>query len=94
MNGGARWDFIYNAINGLCRSDVCEWVQDESSMEGALGPLVGQIYETRNRLSERLGVEPDNDPDLEQLIEGIEEFARACGKLMYHYGYQDGENLK
>ena len=94
MNGGARWEFIYKAINGLCRSDVCEWVQDESSMEGALGPLVGQIYETRNRLSERLGVELDNDPDLEQLIEGIEEFAHACGKLMYHYGYQDGENLK
>lgn len=94
MKDGARWEFIYNKINGLSESDVCEWVQDESSMEGAIGPLAEQIYEVRNRLAERLNVDPDADPDFEQLVNGLERFSRACGKLMYHYGYQDGTNQK
>lgn len=63
-------------------------------MEGTLGPLIEQIYEARNCLSERLGIEPSADPDFEQLIDGIEAFSRACGKLMYYYGCQDGMNVK
>lgn len=93
MQDGIRWEFIYDKINGISESDVCEWVQDESSMEGALGPLIDRIYEARNRLSERLNVDPSVDPDFEQLTSGFEAFSRACGKLMYHYGYQDGINL-
>lgn len=93
MQGGGRWEFIYDKINGISESDVCEWVQDESTMEGALGPLIEQIYKARNHLSIRLNVEPDSDPDFEQLISGFEAISRVCGKLMYHYGYQDGVNL-
>lgn len=37
MQNGIRWEFIYDKINGISESDVCEWVQDESSMAGALG---------------------------------------------------------
>ena len=43
MRNGIRWEFIYDKINGISESDVCEWVRDESSMEGALGPLIEQI---------------------------------------------------
>lgn len=93
MQNGIRWEFIYDKINGISESDVCEWVQDESSMEGALGPLIERIYEARNRLGERLSVDPSVDPDFEQLISRFETFSRTCGKLMYHYGYQDGINL-
>ena len=85
-----RWEFIYNQINGLNEPDVCEWVKDESSMEGALGPLAEQIYQARNRLCERLGADPDADPDVMCLVGGLEDFSRACGRLMYRYGCQDG----
>lgn len=90
MQDEARWELIYNQINGFTEPDVCPWVRDESSMEGALGPLVKQAYEARSRLCERMGLNPDNDPDFELLVCGFEAFSRACGELMYRYGYQDG----
>lgn len=37
MQTGSRWEFIYNSINGLNEPDVCEWAQDETTAEGALG---------------------------------------------------------
>ncbi len=45
MQDEARWEMIYNKINGFIEPDVCPWVRDESSMEGALGPLARQVYE-------------------------------------------------
>ena len=89
-----RWEFIYNQINGINEPDVCGWVKDESSMNGAIGPLTEQIYGARSRLCERTGLNPDTDPDFELLIDGLEKLSRTCGKLMYHYGYQDGINKK
>ena len=85
-----RWEIIYNQINGAYVSGVCEGVRDETSMEGVLGPLVERVYEARDRLGERLGVEPGGDSDFEQLVSGFEALSRACGRLMYHYGYRDG----
>lgn len=89
-----RWEFIYNQINGLNEPDVCEWVKDESSMGGALGPLVEQVYGARDRICEKTGLDPDADPDLETLLRGFETISRACGRLMYQYGYQDGTDTK
>ena len=89
-----RWEFIYDQINGLNEPDVCEWVKDESAMDGALGPLVEQVYGARDRICEKTGLDPDADPDLETLLHGFEAISRACGRLMYQYGYQDGANLK
>ena len=88
-----RREFIYNQINGLNEPTVCEWVRDETSVGGELAPLIEQVYEARNRLSERLGVDAGDDEDFELLVSGFEDFARACGKLMYHYGYQDGAKM-
>lgn len=90
MQDNGRWEFIYDQINGLNEPDVCEWVTDEFSMEGALGPLVERIYEARSRLRERPGLAPDTNPDFELLIRGLEDLSRACRRLMYRYGYQDG----
>ena len=89
MQTNERWEFIYNQINGINESDVCEWVKDESSPEGEIGPLTDQIYEARNRICDRTGLNPDSDPDLELLFSGFEKLSRVCGKLMYHYGRQD-----
>lgn len=88
--GGGRWEFIYDQINGLSEPDVCSWVKDETSEGGELAPLIEQVYEDRNRLCERLGAGPDTDEDFEQLVSGFEKLSRACGRLMYRYGYQDG----
>lgn len=90
MQNEERWKFIYDQITGMNEPDVCEWVRDESSIEGTLGPLIEQAYEARNRICGRLGTDPETDLDIEQLVSGFEDFARACGKLMYHYGYMDG----
>lgn len=90
MQEEERWEIVYNQINGAYVPGVCEGVQDETTAEGVLSPLVEQAYEARNRLSERLGVEPDGDPDFEALVSGFEALSRACGKLMYQYGYRDG----
>lgn len=90
MRDGERWEFIYDRINGLNEPDVCQWVKDESGMEGVLGPLIEEVYEARDRLCGKMGLDPDADPDLERLLHGFEAISRACGKLMYHYGYQDG----
>ena len=94
MQDTERWELIYNQINGAYVPDVCEGVPDESTMEGELGPLIEQAYEARSRICERLGVDAGNDKDFEALVSGFEDFARTCGKLMYHYGYQDGQRTK
>ena len=90
----ARWEFIYDQINGMNEPDVCEWAKDETSEGGELAPLIEQIYAARNRLCEKTGLEPDTDPDVELLVSGFEDLARVCGGLMYRYGYQDGVNAK
>lgn len=90
MQDEMRWEFIYDQINGALAPDVCEWIKDETSEDGELSPLIKRIYEARNRISERVGVDPAAEEDFEELVGGFEEFARTCGKLMYHYGYQDG----
>lgn len=90
MQGNERWEFIYNQINGLNEPDVCQWVRDESSMDGELGPVVAQAYQARNRLCERAGLDPDNDPDIALMMDSFEKISRICGKLMYRYGLQDG----
>lgn len=63
---------------------------NDYARRSTLGPLARQVYEARNRLCERMGVNPDTDPDFELLVSGFEEFSRACGELMYRYGCQDG----
>lgn len=90
MEVASRWEFIYDSINGINEPGVCEWVKDESAEDGELGPLIEQIYGARNRLCEKTGLNPDTDEDFEQLISGFERLSRACGKLMYYYGCQDG----
>lgn len=91
MQDEKRWEFIYNQINGLNEPDVCGWVKDESSMDGELGPLMEQVYQARDRLCERTGLNPDSDPDFELMISGFEKISRICGKLMYRYGCQDAK---
>ena len=88
----ARWKIIYDQINGWNESYVCEWVRDETSVDGEIGPLVEQVYQARSRICERTGLDPDTDPDFCLLLRGMEDLTRVCGKLMYCYGYQDGIN--
>ncbi len=83
MRIGPRWEFIYNSINGLNEPDVCQWVRDETAAGGALSPLAEQIYQARDRLCRRVGLDPDGDPDLRLLLDGFEAFSRTCGRLMY-----------
>lgn len=92
MDAEERWEYIYDRINGMNEPDPNERgrIKNEVSVGGVIGPLVEQAYDARDRLCDRFGVEPDDDPDLERLIDGFEGLSRVCGKLMYYYGYQDG----
>ena len=57
---------------------------------GVLGPLIQQFYLARDRIAERLGADPALDLDFVEMTDGMEHYARVCGKLMYRYGYRDG----
>lgn len=94
MEKDLRWEIIYDQINGMYVTKGCEGVRDETSEMGALCPLIEQAYAARDRLAMRLGIDPTFDRDFELLTSGFEDFSRACGKLMYHYGYIDGTNAK
>lgn len=94
LKGEERWERIYNKINGEYDPCLCEDVKDEVAEDGVLGPLIQQIYQARNHIAERLGVDPVLDSDFDRMTDGLEGYVRACGKLMYHYGYQDGANAK
>lgn len=85
-----RWEIIYNKINGEYVLDFCQEVRDECAEGGVLGPLIQQFYLARNRIAERIGVDPELDPDFNLMTDGLEGYARACGELMYYYGRQDG----
>ena len=87
-----RWEIIYNKINGEYVLELCEEVRDECEEGGVLGPLIGEMYRARSRIAKRLGTDPALDDDLVLMTDKLEDYARACGKLMYHYGYQDGKN--
>lgn len=87
-----RWERIYNKINGEYDPYLCAEMKDEVSEGGMLGPLGQQIYQARDRIAERLNIDPALDADFNLLIEGIESYGRASGKLMYQYGYQDRAN--
>lgn len=89
-----RWELIYEKIDGLYIPIILEeeGIKDELSAGGVLGLLHRQIYQARNRIAGRLGIDPNRDRDFDQLIDGFEAFSRTCGKLMYQYGYRDGAN--
>lgn len=89
-----RWEIIYNKINGEYVLDFCQEVRDECAEGGVLGPLIQQFYLARNRIAGRIGVDPGLDLDFNLMTDGLEGYARACGRLMYHYGYHDGINKK
>lgn len=90
MEGFQRWEIIYDRINGALVSGVCGEISDETSEKGTLSLLIEKAYAARDRLSERLGIDPGTDSDFEELVSGFEGLSRTCAKLMYHYGYQDG----
>lgn len=92
MADDKRWELIYNQINGVYISGICQGVRDETDTGGALVSPIEQAYEARNRLAQRLGVDPAFDPDFEFLVQGFEALSRICGRLMYYYGYQDGKS--
>ena len=91
MQEVARWEVIYNQINGAYVSGACEGVKDETAEDGVLAALIKQVYEARERLCDRAKLNSGSDPDIEDIFSGFEDFSRACGKLMYQYGRLDGQ---
>ena len=85
-----RWEIIFNKINGEYVLELCKEVKDECAGGGIVGKQIQKLYQARDRVADRLGVDPVIDADFHQMTEALEEYARTCGKLIYHYGYQDG----
>lgn len=85
-----RWEFVYQQITGLYAEETCGGIRDEMVSGGYLMPFLERAYAARDRLCGRMGVDVYEDPDVDEMLRGFEELCRACGKLMYQYGWRDG----
>lgn len=52
--------------------------------------LYGKVYDARERISERTGIDFE-DRDLMEIVESLEEIAKICSLKMFDYGVKYGK---
>lgn len=85
----ANGELIYNLMTGLYNLQAVQFpesaiVEDEFQEGKPCELLYGRMYDARERLCERLGVEEDED--IETIINSMEDIARILALKMYEYG--------
>lgn len=88
MTGEGRKQLIYNLMNGyydLTKVNIPESriVENEFDDGKPCSELYERVYEARERLCERLGVE--EDPDVEAIVNNMEEISRILAMKMFDY---------
>lgn len=88
---------IYEAISGMyagLENYEIEGirVKDEYGPEGDVRKIYEQVFEARERLNKRLGV--DDDKDVHEVVSGMEDIMKIVGMKMYEYGYLMGRRNK
>ena len=80
-------DMIYDVVIGAVEED-----SDNPAVKTVFGEdslcekLYEEIYQTKEKLSQRLGKEGEEDADIEKIINNMFDICRIVGNKMYEYG--------
>ena len=82
-------EMIYDILNGYYESDdtiVYEGMDAENEFQEGreCAVLYEKVYQARLRLSQKLG--RDEDPDVEAVVNGMNDIGRILAYRMYEYG--------
>lgn len=77
---------IYDSLMGDLVVPV-PGVENAFSVGSRCAVLYAQVYDSRQRLCDRLGTEEDED--VEEIIDSLLEISRELSIRMYHYGMQN-----
>lgn len=88
---------IYELMTGNWDTDACPVsesmvVEDEFAREKEVGKLYKEVFETKERLYERLGILEDKDVEI--VLSNMFEIARILSYKMYDYGIYFSEEEK
>lgn len=81
-----RRELAYCLLNGLIEAGDGGIQRSDGYKQIAF--LVGKIYQHRFKLSNRAGLEFE-DEDLEAIVATYEKLNRLCAELMYNQGWHD-----
>lgn len=83
-------DMIYDVVIGAVEEENAnpevKTVFEEDSL---CEKLYEEIYQTKEKLSQRLGKEGEEDADIEKIINNMFDICRIVGNKMYEYGKMD-----
>lgn len=77
-------ELVYDQMNGFLEAPVLPGVRDESK-GGFIERETGVLYEARDRLRRRFSI-PEEDRDLEAMLNAAERLCHACALAMFRHG--------
>lgn len=91
MDANTVYEMVMGAITEDEVSEEYAKIQDEFSKDSECDRLYGEIYETKQHISQKLhksGEEPsgEEDPDVELIINHMFDICRIIGIKMFEYG--------
>lgn len=83
-------DMIYDVVIGAVEdgSDYSD-VKTEFEEDSLCERLYEEVYQTKERLNQRLGKEGEEDAEIEKIINSMFDICRIVGNKMYEYGKMD-----
>jgi hypothetical protein len=80
-------DMIYDVVIGAVEEgNANPEVKTVFGEDSLCEKLYEEIYQTKERLSQRLGKEGEEDADIEKIINNMFDICRIVGNKMYEYG--------
>lgn len=68
------------------------YIRDEFESGGICEKLYGEVYNARERLAERTGIDFE-DADVMSIVTNLEEIAKVCSYKMYDYGVMNADKI-
>ena len=76
---------IYDRVMGYEEQPLPDFFVENLFADGTVcDELYGQIYDSKLRIYERLGV--DEDPDMELILDSLDRITRLVAQEMFHHG--------
>ena len=80
-------DMIYDVVIGAVEEGTANpEVKTVFGEDSLCEKLYEEIYQTKEKLSQRLGKEGEEDADIEKIINNMFDICRIVGNKMYEYG--------